>query len=84
MHSLITHRHVLDRSDDRLKLVFFKLLVRFDDLLERCDLLFWLSCLVESIEQFVSLRHTFAAHLNWIVLFRRNGKNAACLKRFLR
>jgi hypothetical protein len=47
-------------------------------------LVFWLSCLVESVEQFVSLRHTFAANLNGIVFFRRYGKNAACLQRFLR
>src|SRR5437588_12262381 len=84
MYSLITYRHVLNRSDDRLKLLLFELLLRFDDLFERCDFLSWLSCLIETIEQFVSLRHTFAAHLNGIVLFRGNGKNAACLKSLLR
>ena len=86
MHFLVAHRHVLNRRDDRLKLFFGlpELLVRFYDLLERCDLFFWLPRLVESVEQFVSVRHALAANLNWIGLFRRHGKSAACLERFLR
>src|SRR5205823_5989455 len=53
MHFLVAHRHVLNRRDDRLKLFFglFELLVRFYDLLERCDLFFWLSRLLESVDQ---------------------------------
>src|SRR5207253_1209010 len=76
-----------ERGRQRLQDSFFglfELLVRFYDLLERCDLFFWLSRLVESVEQFVSVRHALAANLNWIGLFRRDGKSAACLKGFLR
>src|SRR4029453_9669330 len=83
VHFLVAHRHVLDGSDDWLKLVFVELLVRFDDLLERRDLLFGLSRLVEGVEQFVSVRHPFAANLNGIGLFRRDRKNAARLERLL-
>src|SRR5437899_12933888 len=86
VHFLIAHGHVFDRRDDGQKLFFgfAKLLMRFYDLLERHDLLFRLSRLVESLEQFVRLLHTLAAHLNGIVLFRWKGKNPTCLKRFLR
>src|ERR1700741_2870735 len=81
MHFLVAYCHVLDGSDHRLKLFFgrFELLVRPYDLVEGCDLRLWLSGLVESIEQFVSVRYSLAADLNWIGLFRRHGKNAACL-----
>ena len=85
VHFLIARRHVLDRRDDRLKLFFGfpELVAGFYDLLERCDLRLWLPCLVESIEQFVSLRHAFAANLNGFGLFCRDRKNAACLERLL-
>ena len=50
MHFLVARGHVLNRRDDRLKLFFrfLELLVRSYDLLERRDLLFRLSRMVES------------------------------------
>ena len=49
MHFLVAHRHVLDRRDNRLQLFFrfFELLVKFYDLIECRDLLFWLPRFVE-------------------------------------
>ena len=71
MHFLVARRHVLDRHDDRLKLFLslVELRVKFYDLLECRDLLLWLSRLVESGDQFISVRHAFAADLDWLSLF---------------
>ena len=49
MYFLIARGHVLNRGDDRLQLFFrfFELLMKFYDLLERHDLLFWMPRLAE-------------------------------------
>ena len=86
MNFLVAHRHVLDGDDDRLKLFFrlLKLWMRFYDLLERRDLLFRMARFAESGDQFVSMRYAFAADLDRLGLFCREGKSAAGFERLLR
>ena len=86
MHFLVARCRVLDGHDDRLELFFrvLKLLIRLNDLLERCDLLFRLARFIKRGDQFVTMRYAFAADLNWVGLFCGDGKSAACLERFLR
>ncbi len=74
MYFLIARCRILDAYDNRLKLFFrfLELLVKFYDLLKRPDLLFRLSRFVEGGDQLVSVRHAFAADLDWVCLFCRH------------
>src|SRR5215510_9375967 len=84
MQSLVARRCVLDRRHNRLKLFFgfLELLVRFYDLLDCRDLLLRLPGLVESGEEFVGMRHPFAADLDGVRLFCWDRKPTACFQRF--
>ena len=83
MQFLVACSRVLNRDYNRLKLFlrFFELLVRFDDLLGRRNLLFRLSRFVECREQLIRMRYTFSADLDWLALFCRDGKRTACFER---
>ena len=83
MQFLVTRGRVLNCYYDGLKLFFrfFELLARLNDLLDRSDLLPWLSRFVECREQLICVRYAFSADLDWVALFCRDGKGAARFER---
>ena len=82
MYFLVAHRRVFNGDDNGLKLFFrfLELRVKFYDLIERRDLLFRLSRFVESGDELVSVRHAFAADLDWLGFLCWNRKSAASLQ----
>ena len=81
MQFLIARRHVLNRRDHGLQLLFrfVKLRMKSDDLFELSDLFPGLVRPVEGRDQLIGMRDAGRSHLDLLRLFRRNRKHAARL-----